>query len=40
LEKKWSALASKNQDFIKVIIACSEEESKRKRKTSGRLPIS
>jgi hypothetical protein len=31
LDKKWAALASKNQDFIKVIIAFSEEESKRKR---------
>jgi hypothetical protein len=31
LEKKWPALARKNKDFIKVIIAFSEEESKRKR---------
>jgi hypothetical protein len=31
LEKKWPALARKNHDFIKVIVAFSEEEKKRKR---------
>ena len=31
MENKWPALASKNQDFIKVIVAFSEEEGKRKR---------
>jgi hypothetical protein len=31
LEKKWPALAKKNHDFIKVIVAFSEEEDKRKR---------
>lgn len=31
LEKKWPALAKKNHDFIKVIVAFSEQEEKRKR---------
>lgn len=31
LGKKWPALARKNRDFIKVIVAFSEEEDKRKR---------
>jgi hypothetical protein len=31
LEKKWPALAKKNHDFIKVIVAFSDEEEKRKR---------
>ena len=31
LEKKWPALSVKNRDFIKVIVAFSEEQSKRKR---------
>jgi hypothetical protein len=31
LEKKWPALARKNHDFIKVIVAFSEQEEKRKR---------
>jgi hypothetical protein len=31
LEKKWPALSAKNRDFIKVIVAFSEEEGKRKR---------
>jgi imidazolonepropionase-like amidohydrolase len=30
LEKKWSALAARNHDFIKVIVAFSEEEDLRK----------
>jgi hypothetical protein len=30
LEKKWPALSAKNHDFIKVIVAFSEEERKRK----------
>jgi hypothetical protein len=31
LEKKWPALSAKNHDFVKVIVAFSEEENKRKR---------
>jgi len=31
LERKWPALSAKNRDFIKVIVAFSEEENKRKR---------
>lgn len=31
LEKKWPALSAKNRDFIKVIVAFSEEQNKRKR---------
>jgi hypothetical protein len=31
LAKKWPALAKKNRDFIKVIVAFSEQEEKRKR---------
>jgi hypothetical protein len=31
LEKKWPALSAKNHDFVKVIVAFSEEESRRKR---------
>jgi imidazolonepropionase-like amidohydrolase len=31
LQKKWPALAAKNHDFIKVIVAFSEEQAKRQR---------
>jgi len=31
LQKKWPALAAKNHDFIKVIVAFSEEQAKRRR---------
>jgi imidazolonepropionase-like amidohydrolase len=30
LQRKWPALAAKNHDFIKVIVAFSEEEAKRR----------
>jgi hypothetical protein len=36
LEKKWPLLSAKNHDFIKVIIAFSEEQSKRKRNSHYR----